>query len=329
MEEAGMFSVTLEDVRATRSRIAGVASVTPLVPAHGLPERGGAVWLKCEHLQLPVGSFKLRGACNKIMGLSAGEKARGLLTVSAGNHARAVAWCAQLLGLDAVVFMPENAPRVKVEAAEQFGARVVLRGANYDDSARHAHAYERETGRTFIHPFCDAAVIAGQGTVALEILEQRPAIGTLVIPVGGGGLAIGCAVAAKGVNPAIRVIGVQPARSAPFYHAMRAGRDVRPPIHDSLADALTGEIISPEFFQLFRQWVDEVVVVDEEAIAAGVYWLLAREQQIVEGGGAVGVSALLRGLCGAETGECAVILTGNGIDPETLLGIAARYRGRP
>lgn len=323
-----MFELTFEDVEAARARIAGVVSMTPLVPANALPDCGGPVWLKCEHLQLPAGSFKVRGACNKLAGLYEEERARGLLTVSAGNHARAVAWCARLLGLDAVVFMPENAPRVKVEAAERFGARVVLRGADYDECARHAHAYERESGRTFVHPFCDPAVIAGQGTVALEILEQRPDTRTIIVPVGGGGLAVGCAVAAKGVNPAVRIIGVQPARSAPFYHAMRAGRDVRPPIHDSLADALTGELISSAFFNLFRRWVDEVVVVDEEAIAAGVYWLLAREQQVVEGGGAVGVSALLRGLCGASPGECAVVLTGNGIDAATLFEIAARYRDR-
>lgn len=302
--------------------MSAVAPQTPVVRSAALGEASGAqVFLKLENLLEPVGSFKLRGAFNRMSLLTEEEKRRGVVTASAGNHGQAVAYCASLSGVDAVVFMPVNTPKIKAESVGRFGAGIRLEGADYDDAERRAHKFERESGRVFIHPFYDTAVMAGQGTVALELMEQTGGVDVIVVPVGGGGLACGCAVAAKDLNPNIRVIGVQPETSAPFVESKKAGRRVESPIGDSLADALTGEIIADDMFELFDSLVDEAAAVSEAALADAVYMMLKRHGIAVEGGGAAGVAALLGGIPGVAGKRVAVIVTGRGIDPSALAKI--------
>lgn len=309
-----------------QERVAAVARETPLIHSHALSRESGApVYLKLENLLQPVGSFKLRGAYNKMSRLTAEEKEKGVVTVSAGNHAQAVACCAAMSGLDAVIFMPENTPQIKINNTKRFGVTIRLEGGSYDESERLSHIYEKETGRTFIHPFCDACVIEGQGTVCMEILRRLPGVETLVVPVGGGGLITGCAVAAKTVNPGVRVIGVQPEASAPFLHSKKAGRCVETQIGDSIADALTGEIISEEFFTLVDSWVDEIVMVSEQQIERGIFWMLQNHAQVIEGGAAVGISALLDSMIDLDAKTTAVIVTGCGIDVSRLNDIIQKH----
>lgn len=295
---------------------------TPVVWSAPLSEASGAeVFLKLENLLEPVGSFKLRGAYNRMAALTDEEKRRGVVTASAGNHGQAVSYCASLAGVDAEVFMPVNTPKIKAENVRRFGARIRLEGLDYDDAERRAHEFERESGRVFIHPFYDTAVMAGQGTVALELMEQTAGADVIIVPVGGGGLACGCAVAAKAINPRARIIGVQPETSAPFAESKKAGRRVESPIGYSLADALTGEIIADDMFELFDSLVDDVAAVSEAALADAVYMLLKRHGMAIEGGGAAGVAALLGGLPGVAGKRVAVIVTGRGIDPCVLAKI--------
>lgn len=321
-----MLEVTFNDILEAHSTLAPVVRETPWIRSVDLSEETGVpVGLKLENLLQPVGSFKLRGAYNKIAGLSGEERSRGLLAVSAGNHAQAVAYCARLFDAEATVFMPENTPRVKVERTRRFGAHVVLEGADYDESEALAHAFEQDSGKVFVHPFDDAAIIAGAGTVGLEIMWQMPECRTLIVPVGGGGLISGCAIAAKGIDPKVRVIGVQPENSAPFCHARQAGRFVDTPVKGSLADALVGRLISEEFWTFFDPCVDDLVTVNEEVIAAAVYWVFKRHGLVIEGGAAVGIAALLEhkiDLAGAPT---AVVVTGCGLDTATLVDILARF----
>ncbi len=317
-----MIDLRHERIVEAGERARGEFGRTPVIRSAALGEASGAeVFLKLENLLEPVGSFKLRGAFNRMSSLTDEEKRRGVVTASAGNHGQAVAYCASRAGVDATVFMPVNAPKIKVENVGRFGARARLEGLDYDDSERLAHEFERETGRVFIHPFYDAAVMAGQGTVALELMEQTGGADVLIVPVGGGGLACGCAVAAKAVNPRVRVIGVQPETSAPFVASKKAGRRVETPIGDSLADALTGEIIADDMFELFDSLVDEAVAVSEAALADAVYMLLKRHGIAVEGGGAAGVAALLGGIPGVAGKRVAVVVTGRGIDPAALAKI--------
>jgi len=323
-----MFDVTFKDVYEADSRIRPVVEKTPLVYSAGLSEMTGAdVYLKLENLLQPVGSFKMRGALNRIATLDDAQKEKGILAVSAGNHSQAVAFCGRLFGIDTAIFMPENSPSVKVDRTRAFGAEVFLHGSDYDDSARQAEEYRRETGRTFIHPFCDGMIIAGQGTVGFEIMRERPEIDVMVAPVGGGGLICGCSIAAKTSRPEVEIFGVQPEASAPFYHCMKEGRYIETPIGDSIADALTGEIISEDFFEFFRKHVDEMAYVREEEIEHAIYWMLMNHAQLVEGGGAAGVAALIEKKSDFSGRKVAVIVTGCGIDASRLGRIIEKFEG--
>lgn len=323
-----MDTVSFKDIFSAEYRISQVVQATPLVrSAHLSNQVGEDIFFKLENLLLPVGSFKLRGAFNKIHSLTDAEKAKGIVAVSAGNHAQAVAFCAAHFGVEATIFMPETTPSVKVENTGIFGAKVVLKGKNYDESKGHAAEFVSISGRPLIHPFADPKVIAGQGTAALEILRERPDIDTLVVPVGGGGLIIGCAIAAKSINPAIKVIGIQPEKSSPFVHSMKAGKFLQTPIERSLADALMGQLFSEEFFEMFRRWVDEVHAVDEDAIAEAIYWMLKNHRMVIEGGAAVGIAAMLRGIV-KPSGKTALVITGCGLDNAALLEIVHKYEGQ-
>ncbi|GGL90270.1 MULTISPECIES: threonine ammonia-lyase [Micromonospora] len=322
--------VGLADVQAARDVLAGVTRVTPLEPSRPLSAAlAGPVWLKCENVQR-AGSYKVRGAYLRISRLSAAEKARGVVAASAGNHAQGVALAAGLLGTHATVFMPVNAPLPKVAATKGYGAQIELTGANVDEALVAAQAYAERTGAVLIHPFDHRDVIAGQGTVALEILEQCPDVRTIVTGVGGGGLISGIAVAAKALRPDVRVIGVQAASAAAYPPSLAAGEPVPLTAFSTIADGIAVGRPGVITFEHVRKLVDEIVTVTEEDISRALLMLLERGKQVVEPAGAAGVAALLAGAVQVEPPVVAVLSGGN-IDPLLMLrviehGLAAAGR---
>ncbi|MFE9688764.1 threonine ammonia-lyase [Micromonospora sp. NPDC005806] len=322
--------VGLADVQAARELLAGVTRTTPLEPSRPLSAvLGGPAWLKCENMQR-AGSYKVRGAYVRISRLSAEERERGVVAASAGNHAQGVALAAGLVGTHATVFMPVNAPLPKVSATKGYGATVELAGNTVDESLVAAQTFAERTGAVFIHPFDHADVIAGQGTVALEILEQCPDVKTIVTGVGGGGLISGMAVAAKALRPEVRVIGVQAATAAAFPPSLKAGEPVRLPSFSTIADGIAVGRPGELTFAHVRKLVDEIVTVSEEDISRALLMLLERGKQVVEPAGAVGVAALLAGAVEVEAPVVAVLSGGN-IDPLLMLrviehGLAAAGR---
>ncbi|HEY2947429.1 MAG TPA: threonine ammonia-lyase [Micromonosporaceae bacterium] len=322
--------VSLEDVRAARDLIAGVVRDTPIEPNRPLTAKlGGPAWLKCENLQR-AGSFKVRGAYVRIARLSAEERARGVVAASAGNHAQGVALAADLLGTSATVFMPAGAPLPKVAATKGYGAHVEFAGDTVDDALIAAQEFAERTGGVFIHPFDHPDVIAGQGTVALEILERLPETKTIITGIGGGGLVSGIAAAAKALRPDVRVIGVQAAGAAAYPHSLRAGRPVRLQGYSTIADGIAVGCPGDLTFAHVSKLVDDVVTVSDEDISRALLMLLERGKLVVEPAGSVGVAALLSGAVQPEPPVVAVLSGGN-IDPLLLLrviehGLAAAGR---
>ena len=310
-------SITLQDILFARQRLRPYLTPTPLESAPGL---GEGVFLKLE-LVNPTHSFKVRGAFNAVQCLTPEERARGIVTASSGNHAQAAAYAAHLFGLDAQIVMPVHTPRRKVEGTRRYGAEVILHGDYYDYAEQHARELEREQGRTFISPYNDPRIIAGAGTCGLEIVEQRPEIARIVVPVGGGGLIAGIALAAKTLNPAIEVVGVNVLASPAMYNAFYATQ--HPQISETLAEALSGEIEGELTIELSRANVDRIVLVDEAETRAAMRWLLIEQGWVVEGGGAVGVAALLAKKIPADGKPTAIVLTGANLDTETLHAILA------
>ncbi|WDZ86906.1 threonine ammonia-lyase [Micromonospora cathayae] len=322
--------VELADVQAARELLAGVTRATPLEPSRPLSAAlGGTTLLKCEHLQR-AGSYKVRGAYVRIARLDPAERDRGVVAASAGNHAQGVALAAGLLGTTATVFMPVNAPLPKVAATKGYGAQVQLVGATVDESLVAAQTFAERTGAVFIHPFDHPDVIAGQGTVALEILEQCPEVRTIVTGVGGGGLVSGIAVVARALRPDVRVIGVQAAGAAAYPPSLAAGEPVRLPAFATIADGIAVGRPGELTFTHVRKLVDQVVTVTEEDISRALLMLLERNKQVVEPAGAVGVAALLAGVVEVDSPTVAVVSGGN-IDPLLMLrviehGLAAAGR---
>ena len=314
-------AVTLQEVYRARRRIASLARVTPLVRAPDLDRHGGgAVYLKLENLQ-QTGSFKLRGAANKLASLAPDEQERGVITVSTGNHGRAVALASGELGIPAVVCLSRGVPRNKVAAIEALGATVEVHGESYDEAEAHALALQQERGLTLIDPFDDPQIIAGQGTIALEILEALPEVDTVITPLSGGGLISGVALALKAANPAIRVYGVSMTRAPVMFHSLRAGAPISLPEELTLADALMGGIGSPNryTFRLVRQLVDDTFLVGEDEIAAAMVYALEVHHQVVEGGGAVGLAAVLHDRIPQLGRHVVVIISGGNVTIDRLL----------
>ena len=304
---------TLAELVAAQERLAGIARVTPVLSSGTIAGFvGRAVLLKAENLQL-TGSFKIRGAYNTIAQLTDSERQAGVVTASAGNHGQAVAWAARQAGIAATIFVPEGAPMTKVDAARGYGATVTLGGEGFDEAVAAARLHVETTGATFVHAFDDPRVIAGQGTMGLELAEQLPpGPGTVVIPVGGGGLASGIAIGLRALRPELSLVGVQAAACAPF-----AGRaPVGPTIADGIAVKYPAELTSA----ILRDLLDEVVVVDDEAISQALVLLLERSKLVVEGAGAAPVAALLQGLVPGSDPVCAVLAGGN-IDATTLVSV--------
>ncbi|MFY1697792.1 threonine ammonia-lyase [Solwaraspora sp. WMMA2101] len=322
--------VTLADVVAARAALADVVRVTPLEPSRPLTDLlGGPVWLKCEHLQR-AGSYKVRGAYLRISRLTAQQRQRGVVAASAGNHAQGVALAAGLLGITSTVFMPVGAPLPKVAATKRYGAHVEFSGSTVDEALDAAREYADRTGAVLIHPFDHPDVIAGQGTVALEILEQCPQVTTIVTAVGGGGLVSGIAVAVKALRPDVRVIGVQADNAAAFPPSLSAGAPVRLDSMRTIADGIAVGRPGELTFAHVSKLVDEIVTVSEEEISQALLMLLERGKQVVEPAGSAAVAALLSGAVRPATPTVAVLSGGN-IDPLLLLrvieyGLAAAGR---
>ena len=306
------------DVEAAAARLAPYLRPTPTVASRFLSELTGcAVYLKEENLQRG-GSFKLRGALNRLLTLPAAERQRGVITASAGNHGQGVAIAAGIVGCRATVVMPLSAPLAKVEATRGYGARVVLHGASYDDAHEHAHRLAATRGLVYVPAFDDLAVMAGQGTVALEMLAAVPDLEALVVPVGGGGLIGGMATVAKAHEPPPRVFGVQAAGAAAAVAAFHTGRLQPTPDVHTFADGIAVKAPSALTLAQLRACVDDVVTVSDDWIAEAVVLLMERTKQVVEGAGAAGLAALLAGRLPLEGARVGVVLSGGNIDLTTI-----------
>jgi threonine dehydratase len=294
---------TLAEVEEARSRLSGIATVTPIYPSETFSRRcGREVRLKAENLQR-TGAFKIRGAVNKLSTLSPAEREAGVVAASAGNHGQAVAWAAREFGIQARIYVPVDAPMAKIEACRNYGAETVMTGAYFEDALTAAFADAEETGATFIHPYEDALVIAGQGTIGLELADQAPDVGTVLIPVGGGGLALGIAIALRAVRPGVRLVGV------------RAGADGY-----TIADGIFVKVPSDFTMPLLEDLLDDIVDVTDDEICQAIVLLLERAKLVVEGAGAVGVAALLAGKAGG-TGPAIPVLSGGNIDATMLISV--------
>ena len=303
---------TLADIQAARERVAALARVTPVYSSETLGRRsGGRVFLKAENLQR-TGSFKIRGAVNKLATMTDAERAAGVVTASAGNHGQALALAAREAGVKATVFMPEDAPMAKVDATRSYGAEVILSGEGFDEAQGAARELEA-AGATFVHAFEDEAVIAGQGTVGLELAEQLDEVQTLVIPIGGGGLASGISIALKELRPEIHLVGVQAASCAPFAGLEPTGITIA----DGIAVKQPGELTAT----LLRDRLDSVVTVTDAEIADAIVLLLERVKLVVEGAGAASVAALITGKVERDGAACA-LLSGGNIDASLLVEVA-------
>ena len=303
---------TLREIEAARERLRGIATVTPVYPSETFSLRvGRQVLLKAENLQR-TGAFKIRGAVSRISMLSETQRSAGVVAASAGNHGQAVAWAARAVGVRATVYMPQDAPMAKVDATKNYGADVQLVGDAFDDACRAAEAHVDETGATFIHPFEDELVVAGQGTIGLELAEQLPEVGTVVVPVGGGGLAAGIALALAELRPDVRLVGVQSAACAPFAGHEEVGFTIA----DGIAVKHPGEFTSA----ILRDRVEEIVTVSDEEISEAIVLLVERMKLVVEGAGAAGLAALLAGRVAGEGPVC-VVLSGGNIDPTLLISV--------
>jgi threonine dehydratase len=312
--------ITFDDIVAARSRAMSVVVTTPTMASASFSRLIGAdIWLKAEQLQR-TGSFKIRGAMNAITLLSESELMAGVVAASAGNHAQGVALAARELGTSATVFMPHSAAIPKIVATRAYGATVVLHGANLAEATDAAMAHAQESGAALIHPFDDPHVIAGQGSLGIELFEQAPDVETVIVPVGGGGLIGGSALALKHLNPGIRIVGVQ-SEAVPTYVAARRARSAREIVPgDTISDGIAVSRPSPICYALIEDLVDELVTVNDRVTTEAVALLLERAKYLVEPSGAVGVAALLSGVVD-PTGKTVVVLTGGNVDLLLLDGV--------
>src|SRR5579862_4763886 len=292
------------DIEAARVQVTGRARVTPIYGSETLSRlTGRKTWLKAENLQR-TGSFKVRGAVNKLATMNEAERAAGVVAASAGNHGQAVAWAARELGVKATVYMPEDAPMAKIEATRNYGAQTVLSGAGFDEALAEAQASVERMGATFLHAFEDPAVIAGQGTIGLELAEELPDVETFLLPIGGGGLASGIAIALRSLRPGCRLVGVQ------------AGKTTGGTIADGIAVKHPGTLT----MAILDDLLDDIVHVEDDEIAQAIVLLLERSKLVVEGAGAASIAALLAGRAGGS-GEVCALLSGGNIDATLLISV--------
>jgi threonine dehydratase len=313
--------IDLETIQRARERIKGVVDETPFSYAPRLSEECGCeIYLKKENLQV-TGAFKIRGAYNKIATLSEDERACGVIAASAGNHAQGVAMAAQMFGINALIVMPESTPLTKINGVRYYGAEVILSGSNYDEAYAYASDYGKQEGMVFVHPFADEAVMAGQGTIALEMLDAMSDLDAIIVPVGGGGLISGIASAIKQISPHIEVIGVSALGAPAMKNSFEAKTAIDTLSVRTIADGIAVRDTSPLTLAHILECVDNFIGVDEEEIANAVLFLLERQKLVVEGAGAVGVAALLHNKLSYLKGKkVGVVLSGGNMDV-TLLSI--------
>jgi threonine dehydratase len=317
--------ITLHDVQAARERLGRAIYHTPCPVSLTLSKLCGChTYFKLENLQM-TGSFKERGALNRLLQLSEAEKRAGVVAASAGNHAQGVAYHATRLGIRSVIVMPKPTPLIKVSNTRDLGGEVILHGANYDEALTHARELTREHGFTFIHAFDDDAVIAGQGTIGLELLEEETKFDAVVVPIGGGGLISGLAVAMKTLQPDIRIIGVEPEHAASMRAALLAGQPTEIAIEPTIADGLAVKRAGARTLEVIQHYVDEVVSVSEEEIASAILKLLEIEKTVVEGAGAASLAAVLfHKISDLDWKNVAILVCGGNIDPNLLSKIIER-----
>jgi threonine dehydratase len=316
--------ITIAEVKAAHDRIHQSIYLSPCARSETFSQlTGNSIYLKLENLQR-TGAFKERGALNKLLTLSTDERDRGVIAASAGNHAQGLAYHAGRLGIQAQICMPLTTPLIKVSATKAYGAEVVLYGANYDDTCEEAIRRSRLQHLTFVHPFDDHAVIAGQGTLGLEILKQYPDIEAIVVPIGGGGLIGGVACAVKETNPRIRVVGVQTARLPSMKAAVAEGKPVTLPPAATIADGIAVRRAGDRTLPLVQKYVDEIVTVDEEEIANAVLLLLEREKTLAEGAGAAAIAALINHKVQLTGKKIVVLICGGNMDVTLLSRIIER-----
>ncbi len=306
--------ITLEEVRAARQRSRAVVTTTPMLPSHTFSDMcGRSIWLKCENLQR-AGSFKVRGAMNALSLLGNAARSAGVVAASAGNHAQGVALAAATLEISSTIFMPESAPLPKIEATRSYGAEIVLRGSTLEDAVDAALAFVADSGGQFIHPYDDRDIVAGQGVVALELLEQLPDAAVVVIPVGGGGLAAGMATAIKALSPTTRVVGVEAAATATYVASRAAGTPTAVLPRFTLADGIAVTRPSDLVFAHLEAHVDDLVSVDDAQMTEAVALLLERGKLLVEASGAAPLAATLAGLVPEAEGPTVLLLSGGNVD---------------
>ena len=316
------------DSHAARDAISSIAVTTPLVRSTGLSAIAGTgVWLKLENLQV-TGSFKVRGASARLLALTEEERGRGVVTCSSGNHGRAVAYVAEKLDIPATICLPEWVDPVKLDAMRRHGAETVLHGSTYDEAEARSLDIEKERGLIFVHPFDDPHVISGQGTIALEVVEQLPSVRTVVVPLSGGGLIAGITLALKKHDPSIRVIGVSAERARVMHESIQAGRPIEFPEEETVANALSGGIgLENNYtFRIVRDVVDEYLLVSEEELLEAMVYAAVDERLVVEGGGAVGIAALLTGKVKNLDGDTAVVVSGGNVDPTLFAKVLSGNR---
>lgn len=313
---------TIQDLRDAVDRVRAFARRTPVLDLTDLA--GRSLILKCEHHQ-PAGAFKIRGASNAIASLAPDALKRGVITYSSGNHGQAVSLAAQRLGIPAVIVMPRTAPEIKVDGVKRYGGEVILEGTTTTERKRRAEAEAAARGLTMIPPFDDARVIAGQGTCALEIMEQVPDVAAIVVPVGGGGLLSGIAAAVKLIRPSIKVIGVEPAGAAKMSASLKAGHPVTLERTSSIADGLMPVRPGDLTFEHTKAFVDAVITVDDAQIAKAALWLFSEAKQVVEPSGAATTAAVLNGLIDSisppSAGPVVAIVSGGNVSPATLAAL--------
>jgi threonine dehydratase len=317
--------ITLSDVQAALGRIRDRIYLSPCARTETLSRATGThAYLKLENLQM-TGAYKERGALNKLLAMPAADRARGLIAASAGNHAQGVAYHGGRLGVTTTIVMPETTPIMKVANTRAHGARIVLHGANYDEAYAEARRIEADEGLTFVHPFDDPLVMAGQGTIGLELLEQVPDVDAVMVPIGGGGLASGIATAVKERRPSVRIVGVEAEVIPCMKAALEAGGPVTLDPASTLADGIAVKRAGDLTYAHVRRYVDEIVTVSEEEIASAILYLLETEKTVAEGAGAVGVAALLhRKVRGLDGKRVVSILSGGNIDVNLIARIIER-----
>jgi threonine dehydratase len=320
--------IKIRDLYLAKKQISSLVRKTPLIKSEPLSHKtGSSIYFKLECIQ-NTGSFKIRGAANKLFSITENKKRNGVIAFSSGNHGRAVSYVAHQLGIPAVVCVSDRVPAYRVNSMKELGAEIVQKGNSQDEAYVQALQIQKERKLTMIEPFDDPFVISGQGTIGIEILEELPSVNTVVIPLSGGGLISGIAIALKKADPTIRIIGVSMASAPAMYHSIKAGKPIEIEEKDSLADALLGGIGMDNqiTFSMVQNLVDEIILVSEEEIAEGMFFAFDTHHLVVEGAGAVGLSAILsKKLVPAFGNTVVVLLSGGNVDASLLAQIALKH----